>query len=142
MGRERRRFTDEFKTEAVALLASSGRPLVQIAGELGVSPAMLRNWRNGDYRKILQATTMTQAISQTANCWDNAPKECFCGTLKTERVPQRADPDREPAPRDLFASLTAYYKRRPIHAAIGSLPPAAARPKIRITQWSRFGGKV
>jgi transposase len=46
MGGERRHFTDEFKTEAVALLASSGRPLVQIAGELGISPSMLRNWRN------------------------------------------------------------------------------------------------
>ena len=46
MGQERRRFTDEFKTEAVALLASSGRPLVQIARELGLSPSMLRNWRN------------------------------------------------------------------------------------------------
>jgi transposase-like protein len=37
MGQERRHFTDEFKTEAVALLASSGRPLVQIAG---VPPAV------------------------------------------------------------------------------------------------------
>jgi transposase len=46
MGQERRHFTDEFKTEAVALLASSGRPLVQIASELGISPSMLRNWRH------------------------------------------------------------------------------------------------
>jgi transposase len=46
MGQERRHFTDEFKREAVALLASSGRPLVQIAGELGLSPSMLRNWRH------------------------------------------------------------------------------------------------
>jgi transposase len=45
MGQERRHFTDEFKQEAVALLASSGRPLVQIASELGISPSMLRNWR-------------------------------------------------------------------------------------------------
>ena len=35
MGQERRHFTDEFKMEAVALLASSGRPLIQIASELG-----------------------------------------------------------------------------------------------------------
>src|SRR5712691_8549888 len=35
MGQGRRQFTDEFKREAVALLASSGRPLTQIAGELG-----------------------------------------------------------------------------------------------------------
>jgi transposase len=46
MGQERRHFTDEFKREAVALLASSGRPLVQIASELGISPSMLRNWRH------------------------------------------------------------------------------------------------
>ena len=46
MGQERRHFTDEFKTEAIALLASSGRPLLQIASELGISPSMLRNWRN------------------------------------------------------------------------------------------------
>ncbi len=45
MGQERRHFTDEFKTEAIALLAGSGRPLVQIAGALGISPSMLRNWR-------------------------------------------------------------------------------------------------
>src|SRR6266581_2604122 len=46
MGQERRHFTDEFKQESVALLASSGRSLGQIAGELGISPSMLRNWRN------------------------------------------------------------------------------------------------
>ncbi len=46
MGQDRRHFTDEFKTEAIALLAGSGRPLAQIASELGISPSMLRNWRN------------------------------------------------------------------------------------------------
>ena len=46
MGQGRRQFTDEFKREAVALLASSRRPLLQIASELGISPSMLRNWRN------------------------------------------------------------------------------------------------
>ena len=47
MGQGRRHFTDEFKQEAVALLVSSGRPLSQLASELGISPSMLRNWRNG-----------------------------------------------------------------------------------------------
>ena len=46
MAQGRRQFTDEFKREAVALLASSGRPLIQIASELGIAPAMLRKWRN------------------------------------------------------------------------------------------------
>ena len=46
MAQGRRQFTDEFKREAVALLASSGRPLTQIASELGIAPSMLRNWRD------------------------------------------------------------------------------------------------
>ncbi len=45
MTKMRRDFTPEFKREAVALLESSGRPLMQIATELGISPSMLRNWR-------------------------------------------------------------------------------------------------
>ena len=47
MNQGRRHFSGEFKREAVALLVSSGRPLSQIASELGISPSMLRNWRNG-----------------------------------------------------------------------------------------------
>jgi transposase len=42
----RRSFTDEFKQEAVSLLASSGRPLTQVARELGIQPSMLRHWRD------------------------------------------------------------------------------------------------
>jgi len=46
MGTARHQYTDEFKREAVGLLASSGRPLSQIAGELGIAPSRLRAWRN------------------------------------------------------------------------------------------------
>ncbi len=47
MTKTRRSFTDEFKREAVSLLLSSGRPVTQVATELGVQPSMLRNWRDG-----------------------------------------------------------------------------------------------
>ena len=47
MGTARRQYTDEFKREALGLLASSGRPLSQIAQELGIPAARLRAaWRN------------------------------------------------------------------------------------------------
>jgi transposase len=46
MPRTRRRFTGEFKTEAVRLLEESGRPLQAVAEELGVHPNQLRMWRN------------------------------------------------------------------------------------------------
>lgn len=45
MTTKRRSFTEDFKREAVALLASSGRPLDQVARELGLQPSVLRNWR-------------------------------------------------------------------------------------------------
>ena len=48
MGTARRQYTDEFKREAVGLLASSGRPLSQIARELGIAASRLRAWRNRD----------------------------------------------------------------------------------------------
>ena len=42
---KRRRFTAEFKEEAVRLLASSGRPLAQVARELGIHENLLRKWK-------------------------------------------------------------------------------------------------
>jgi hypothetical protein len=46
MPRTRRRFTAEFKTEAVKLLEESGRPLQAVAEELGIHANQLRTWRN------------------------------------------------------------------------------------------------
>ena len=46
MPRTRRRFTAEFKLEAVRLLEESGRPLQAVAEELGMHPNQLRTWRN------------------------------------------------------------------------------------------------
>jgi transposase len=45
MPKTRREFSPEFKREAVALLEGSGRPLMQVAREVGISPSMLRTWR-------------------------------------------------------------------------------------------------
>ena len=44
--RTRRRFTREFKAQAVQHLLESGKPLSDIAAELGVSPGQLSLWRN------------------------------------------------------------------------------------------------
>jgi transposase len=44
--RPRRRFTREYKAQAVQRLIESGRPLADIAAELDVSPGQLGQWRN------------------------------------------------------------------------------------------------
>ena len=37
-------YSDEFKADAVALAASSGRPVALVAAELGISLAALKRW--------------------------------------------------------------------------------------------------
>jgi transposase len=44
--RTRRRFTREYKAQAVKRLLESGKPLSDVAAELGVSPGQLSQWRN------------------------------------------------------------------------------------------------
>ena len=44
--RARRRFTREYKAQAVQRLIESGLPLADIAAELDVSPGQLSQWRN------------------------------------------------------------------------------------------------
>jgi transposase len=46
--RNRRRFTAEFKRDAVELVRTSGRPIAEIARELGVDDSTLGNWVRQD----------------------------------------------------------------------------------------------
>src|SRR4051812_17889243 len=42
----RRRFTSEFKAQAVKRLLEGGKGLAEVATELGLSPGQLGGWRN------------------------------------------------------------------------------------------------
>ena len=53
----RRKFSPEFKAEAVELLISSGRPIVQVAKEIGVSDGTLGNWVRAWKEEHPEATT-------------------------------------------------------------------------------------
>jgi transposase-like protein len=44
--RTRRRFTAEFKAQAVKRLLDGGKGLTEVASELGISPGQLNGWRN------------------------------------------------------------------------------------------------
>lgn len=41
---ERKRYTQKYKEEAVELVLSSGRPIAQVAGEIGVNEGTLGKW--------------------------------------------------------------------------------------------------
>jgi len=44
VGSTRRKFTAEYKAEAVELAINSGRPIAEIARDLGVNEGTLGNW--------------------------------------------------------------------------------------------------
>ena len=67
----RREFAAEFKREAVILLRDSGRPLTQVASELGLEPSVLRRWRS-------LASGVGQALS--------AARPGVAATLSAEQV--------------------------------------------------------
>ena len=60
--RIRRRFTREYKAQAVQRVIESGRPLADIAVELDVSPGQLSQWRNEQL-----AAGSAEALAQKAD---------------------------------------------------------------------------
>lgn len=52
----------EFKTQAVQLLHTSGRPLTQIAHELGVKPWQLRDWKKRLQPQLAQQPETLEAM--------------------------------------------------------------------------------
>ena len=46
MGQARKKYTQEYKDEAVELVVGSGRPVAEIARDLGINEATLGNWMN------------------------------------------------------------------------------------------------
>ena len=53
----RRQFTDAFKSEAVRLTRESGRPVAQVARELGISDNVLYRWRSEQQQVESQGRT-------------------------------------------------------------------------------------
>lgn len=57
MAEPKRKFTPEFKLEAVRLAAAGDKPLAAVARELGILPNLLRNWRRQVEGREGQPTT-------------------------------------------------------------------------------------
>lgn len=59
---KRKTYDVEFKKQAVQMLISSGRPMTQIARELGVSPWNLRDWRERYQPELAQQPETLEAL--------------------------------------------------------------------------------
>ena len=64
-GRQRRSFTDDYKRQAVDLVASSGRSIGAVAKELGLRDSVLRRWVEQRGAR-LEPTAATRRLSTQA----------------------------------------------------------------------------
>ena len=106
MTKPRRSFTDEFKQEAIALLVSSGRPLMQIAEELGIQPSMLRNWRNA-------IAGVSAGGSQRPNTQAVPPQAGSPGDQSAEIARLRREVERLRMERDILKKTVAIFSEPP-----------------------------
>jgi transposase len=51
MSEVRRKFDEDFKIGAVRIVRETGKPIAQVARDLGINPGTLGNWVNADKRR-------------------------------------------------------------------------------------------
>jgi transposase InsO family protein len=118
-----------------ALQSSLERSLTLNALEMAIaqrqpSPGLIHHSDRGvqyacsDYQAVLQRQAMIPSMSRKGDCWDNAPKESFFGTLKCELGLQHTRPAREQMHRKVVEYIEVFYNRQRLHSSLGYLSPA------------------
>jgi transposase InsO family protein len=74
------------------------------------------------YRALLDEQHITVSMSGVGNCYDNAMKESFFATLKTECASQPFA-SRAQARTAVFEYIEVFYNRQRLHSALGYLSP-------------------
>ena len=62
--RPKRRFDEQFRRDAVALVKSTGKPLGEIATQLGITHWNLRDWMKRERREGRAAAATTQELQR------------------------------------------------------------------------------
>jgi transposase len=89
-----RKYTEEFKTEAVRLVRESNKPVAEVARNLGISANLLYRWRTEEHRAVAVGTTRA--------------------ALKAEReelIRLRRELETVKKERDFLKSAAAYFAR-------------------------------
>jgi len=76
-----------------------------------------------DYQTVLAAQGITCSMSRRGNCYDNAVRESFFSSVKSE-LADRFDSCGE-AKMELFDYIEVFYNKRHRHSTIGQISPAA-----------------
>lgn len=66
MGKQARKYTREYKQEAVRLMETSGKPVAQLARELGLNDNLLYRWRQEFGRQTPEKADRELSASELA----------------------------------------------------------------------------
>jgi len=83
-------------------------------------------YASADVREILTNNNITQSMSSSGNCYDNAITETFFHTLKTEMVHRERFDTRDEARRKIFEYIEVFYNRQRLHSSLGYRTPVEA----------------
>lgn len=76
-----------------------------------------------DYMHLLKTHGMQASMSGKGDCWDNAVKESFWSTLKTELVNHEHYTTLEQAKASIFEYIEVFYNRKRLHSSLGYVSP-------------------
>ncbi len=97
MDKERRYFSDEFKSDAVRRLAAGEQSLSKIARDLGVHPSLLQTWR----RKIGPTIVRMNAKTNSTTSLEDEVRQ-----LRRENASLRED-------REILKKAAAFFAKEP-----------------------------
>ena len=76
-----------------------------------------------NFRELISNNEITQSMSGTGNCYDNAVTESFFATLKKELVYRRRYKTRWQARQSIFQYIETFYNRIRKHSTLGNMSP-------------------
>ena len=88
-------------------------------------------YTSADFRRRLQLRGITQSMSRTANCYDNAAMESFWATLKAECFGTTIPATHAQARSMLFDYIETFCNPVRLHSALGFLSPVAFENSIQ-----------
>lgn len=97
MQRKRRKFSREFKVEAVRLVEETGRPMSEIARELGIGADLLGDWRR----------QLADPVGRQALTGEPAKRSA----LEEENRRLKAELERVTQERDILKKAAAYFAK-------------------------------
>lgn len=118
-------FTTELVAAALTNALNLRRPQVTAENPLIHHSDQGAQYTSADYQKLLAKHKLTASMSDTGNCYDNAPMESLISSIKKEWTHPFIYATRMQLTTDLFDYIELVYNRRRRHSALGNLTPCA-----------------